>query len=269
MKRSSTARSASVDGDLSEPPLDVVKSRNGRPGRTLRQGGGDPIKEEHTDTSLLPGSPSSAAGVGERRQRSPPSKLKTLEKRLEGALGEIADLTNLVNDFKSNNAKAQLQYLEEYFTCALCLEIMACPYSLHARHCGHTFCATCILKWFFSRLHRGCGGWHESVDCPVCRSALYCTPDLPPRSDFTFPFIPNRTMDGALQGLVNGLTNATDKQGSTAVPNPLADWCEEGHARQEWIRRDKTGRTEMTSLANKWANLQSLDFVKLRERLGV
>lgn len=46
-------------------------------------------------------------------------------------------------------------------------------------------------------------------------------------------------MDGALQGLVNGLTNATDKQGSTAVPNPLADWCEEGHARQEWIRRDK------------------------------
>ncbi|KIM58977.1 hypothetical protein SCLCIDRAFT_1044724 [Scleroderma citrinum Foug A] len=119
VKRSSTARSASVDGDLSEPPLDVVKSRNGRPGRTLRQGGGDPIKEEHTDTSLLPGSPSSAAGVGERRQRSPPSKLKTLEKRLEGALGEIADLTNLVNDFKSNNAKAQLQYLEEYFTCAL------------------------------------------------------------------------------------------------------------------------------------------------------
>lgn len=36
-----------------------------------------------------------------------------------------------------------------------------------------------------------------------------------------------------------------------------------------FYRSNRTGRTEMTSLANKWANLQSLDFVKLRERLGV
>jgi len=102
-------------------------------------------------------------------------------------------------------------------------------------------------------------------------------------------------MDGALQGLVNGLTNAIDNQGSTAVPSVLADWYEEGRSRQEWLRRDRcvaalksehgplalnllplfyhrsnrTGRTEMTSLATKWANLQSLDFVSIKNRLGV
>jgi len=118
-KRSSTARSASVEDDP-EPPFNVVNSRNRCPGkRTLRQGGthiGDPA-EEHE--SLLPGPSRRAAGTGARQKRPPPSQLKTLEKRLDGALSEIADLTNLVNEFKSNNAKAQLKYLEEYFTCIL------------------------------------------------------------------------------------------------------------------------------------------------------
>jgi hypothetical protein len=62
-----------------------------------------------------------------------------------------------------------------------CYEIMAQPYSLNPGQCGHTFCALCILRHFFSRLHKACGGWHESVDCPMCRSLLVITPDRVPR----------------------------------------------------------------------------------------
>lgn len=62
-----------------------------------------------------------------------------------------------------------------------CYDIMAQPYSLNPGQCGHTFCALCILRHFFSRLHKACGGWHESVDCPMCRSLLVITPDRVPR----------------------------------------------------------------------------------------
>ncbi|KAL4065911.1 hypothetical protein J3A83DRAFT_4432066, partial [Scleroderma citrinum] len=203
------------------------------------------------------------------RKQSPPSKLKALEERLEVARYEIADLTKLVDEYKSNSAKAPLKNLEEYFTCPLCV-VVACPYSLHPRQCGHTFCAICILKWFFSRLHRVCGGWHEAVDCPLCRSPLFCTQDLTPRPDFTFPFVPNRAMDCALQGLITSLTDDLDNQHTITIPTGnLADWYEGGHARQEWTRRDRTGRTEMTYLAAQWTILKPMDFVNIKMRLEV
>ncbi|KIY53356.1 hypothetical protein FISHEDRAFT_19104, partial [Fistulina hepatica ATCC 64428] len=72
---------------------------------------------------------------------------------------------------------------------------IAHPYSLNAGRCGHSFCAQCLLKWFFSRLHKGCGNWHESVDCPICRQMVVITPDRVPRMDITFPFVPNRLGD--------------------------------------------------------------------------
>ena len=42
-----------------------------------------------------------------------------MQERLEIALHEIADLTNMINELKANAAKAPLKNLEEYFTCPL------------------------------------------------------------------------------------------------------------------------------------------------------
>ncbi|KAF9240698.1 hypothetical protein BU15DRAFT_45688 [Melanogaster broomeanus] len=144
----------------------------------------------------------------------------------------------------------------------------ACPYVSIPRNCGHTFCATCILKWFFSRLHRGCGGWHEAVDCPLCRSALPYTPDKTPRAEFSFPFTPNRTADIAIRGLINTIFHDPESV-AAAVPNPLSDWSEDGHTRQEWFKRERAGRTEMTSIATQWDNLRPMDFVNIKARLEV
>ena len=87
----------------------------------------------------------------------------------------------------------------------LIVSISANPYILSPAYCGHTFCAICILKWFFARLHRGCGGWHESVKCPLCRALLILTPDSVPRNIITVPFSPNRLADDAMSSMIDRL----------------------------------------------------------------
>lgn len=118
------------------------------------------------------------------------------------------------------------------------LDSRACPYALTPRNCGHTFCATCILKWFFSRLHKGCGGWHEAVDCPLCRSALPHTPERTPRSTSCFPFTPNRTAETAIRGLINTISHELTST-STLASHPLSDWEEGGYSKREWSKRER------------------------------
>ncbi|KAK7025277.1 RING finger domain-containing protein [Favolaschia claudopus] len=163
----------------------------------------------------------------------------------------------LVQGVAIRESKATLAQLEEHFTCALCVplsvhsipnicslafcvlillspachpcashsilhrcyDIMAQPYSLNPGQCGHTFCALCILRHFFSRLHKACGGWHESVDCPMCRSLLVITPERPPRLDITFPFVPNRTAAALCESMVEKLSQqcAAASNGSSLI----------------------------------------------------
>ncbi|KAG9313024.1 hypothetical protein JVU11DRAFT_6463 [Chiua virens] len=144
----------------------------------------------------------------------------------------------------------------------------ACPYALTPRICGHTFCAACILKWFFSRLHKGCGGWHEAVDCPLCRSSLPYTPERTPRSASSFPFAPNRAADTAIRGLITAIPRELAGV-STAVSSSLAGWNEDGHSKQEWSKRERIGRAEMTSMAAQWNLLKTVDFVNIKNRLEV
>jgi hypothetical protein len=124
----------------------------------------------------------------------------------------------------------------------------ACPISLNHRNCGHTFCALCILRWFFSRIHKPCGGWHESVDCPICRSLLVITPDRPPRSTVTFPFTPNRTVDKLLQDLIAKLARPplpdknivkSEFDPTSTLITPLDAWREGGNIKADWLRRDR------------------------------
>lgn len=157
-----------------------------------------------------------------------------------------------------------------------CYEILAAPYSLNPSHCGHTFCALCILKWFFSRLHRPCGGWHESVDCPICRSLLIITPETTPRLLLTFPFVPNRVTASVIESLIEKLvkpplcsqakikreeTDGTwasqsrknrgrgcirkreaseekEEENVSDVPD-VAAWREGGLMRAEWLKKDR------------------------------
>ena len=139
----------------------------------------------------------------------------------------------------------------------------ACPISLNPGQCGHTFCAMCALKWFFSRLHKACGGWHESVDCPICRSLLIITPDRLPRPDITFPFTPNRTVDSVVQHMIDKLVNSPFGDGRSVIKEEedidgsglsgvstrrekekphssgLDAWRDGGSLRSDWIRRDR------------------------------
>lgn len=78
--------------------------------------------------------------------------------------------------------------------------VSACPYLILSAGCGHTFCAQCILKWYFVSMHTCCGTWHDPVTCPLCRSVLI-TPDEPPREKNTFPFAPNRAVADSINSI--------------------------------------------------------------------
>ena len=126
------------------------------------------------------------------------------------------------------------------------------PVTVPHPNCGHTFCAICMVKHFFSRFHRTCGGWHEHVECPMCRSILIYTPNQLPRSLLTFPFAKNRMTDAAVVAMIDQLTAQIE---GTGIPNPCEDvdqtkggfrfdresplsvWRTGGSSRMEWLER--------------------------------
>jgi hypothetical protein len=126
------------------------------------------------------------------------------------------------------------------------------PVTVPHPNCGHTFCAICMIKHFFSRFHRTCGGWHEHVECPMCRSILIYTPNQVPRNPLTFPFAKNRMADAAVTALVDQLTeqvegatiqnrceNVDVSKGSFLFDceNPFSVWRKGGSSRMEWLER--------------------------------
>lgn len=214
----------------------------------------------------------------------------------------------MMSQLAEQESQIILRQLEEHFTCALCYEILAAPYSLTPAHCGHTFCGLCILKWFFSRLHRVCGLWHESVDCPICRSMLIPTPDLTPRLQITFPFVPNRVTASVVESLLEKLvkaplssqakikreereetwvSQARKKRGRECIRKrepseenedesekksntlDVTAWREGGHMRAEWLKKDREGKNEMAHILKYWSTMGSQDFISVKQKLGV
>jgi len=196
--------------------------------------------------------------------------------------------SEMIEKCELKSAEATLTLLEEHFTCSLCYETMACPYVLSPLRCGHSFDAICILRWFFSKAHQACGGWHEYVACPICRSQLIVTPERIPRHEITFPFIPNRTVDATLKDLIGKLehtavslkrepgtevvaakTRVKGKREEGDIFAALEGWRAGGAARKDWIKRDKMGREEMAYLTTNWTKLSGNDFIVMKARLQV
>ncbi|KAF9561206.1 hypothetical protein CPC08DRAFT_664551 [Agrocybe pediades] len=230
-----------------------------------------------------------------------------LEERILSVERKEDQLTSLMmSQLAEREALSALKQLEDHFTCALCYEILAAPYSLRPAHCGHTFCGICVLKWFFSRLHRLCGAWHESVDCPICRSTLIPPHEDGPRFLSSFPFVPNRVTASVIESLTEKLTNpplisqakikreesetswasqsrkdrgrgCVRKREPSEEMEPeknsdalnVAAWREGGHLRAEWLKKDREGKEEMAFLLNNWLTLESQDFVLMKDKLRV
>lgn len=161
----------------------------------------------------------------------------------------------------------------------------ACPFSLHAYNCGHSFCALCLIRWFFSSLH-GCGCWHDLVSCPLCRSqAVDPAPD-PPRQNALCPFIPNRLVDNVVNNMVEKLKSVVEntavgderhdtdhiherskaKNAPLALPSELSEWGKCGQKRSDWAEKaacvvlllflqyDSASLTELRLYLQTWPN---------------
>ncbi|ESK97800.1 ring finger domain-containing protein [Moniliophthora roreri MCA 2997] len=234
-----------------------------------------------------------------KKEQAYQQKIGDLEAKNLSLSTKVEESSVLISEMKKREAEAALAQLEEHFTCPLCYEIMSHPYSLNPGQCGHTFCALCIIKWFFSRLHRQCGGWHESVDCPICRSLLVITPERAPRLDVTFPFVPNRLAATLCESLIEklgqspsgcsmtvkredsegvwslersrkkGQTKKEESEDEDEESSKLVEWRPGGDLRIEWQKRDKDGRKEMSYLLERWTNMQASDFIATKHRLGV
>ena len=115
--------------------------------------------------------------------------------------------------------------------------------------CGHSFCASCILKWYFTDYSYGIKGWKTSVKCPLCRARMRM-PQNDAKSDSmtTCPIAPNRAIEGALDSIMNMLAfpiecgpsigGKYERKSTLAGVEDLAfDWREGGSSRKEWLKR--------------------------------
>ncbi|KAI0038350.1 hypothetical protein FA95DRAFT_1613454 [Auriscalpium vulgare] len=195
-------------------------------------------------------------------------------------------------------AQPILDQLEDQLNCPLCLDVIACPYSLVAYNCGHAFCALCIIKWFFSRLHE-CGDWHEPVECPLCRAPAVKPPAR--------PFVHGRAFDRVVADAVDALRDiaaatadalqaAADalhppapappaskkrKRGrrsapapppappAAPLPAPLAEWAHGGARRVDWATRTRLGREAMDDALARWPTLDAPGFLLIKAALAV
>ncbi|RPD76312.1 hypothetical protein L226DRAFT_372864 [Lentinus tigrinus ALCF2SS1-7] len=181
----------------------------------------------------------------------------------------------------SANLQWLLSHLEEQFQCSLCFEIMASPYSLNNGRCGHAFCAICILKWAFAAVHRGCGYWHDALECPLCRATLPLTSDDTPRNICTFPFVPDRLAEAAIKSHLTVLLDAADSNAKPiacakgqdgthwhgVVDEQVIAWGQGMASRTEWEQREKSGKTQMTLLFNNWSQYEAEDFLAMKDGL--
>ncbi|OAX42749.1 hypothetical protein K503DRAFT_292724 [Rhizopogon vinicolor AM-OR11-026] len=154
-------------------------------------------------------------------------------------------------------ARATLTRLEECFTCPICYEVMACPYS--TRQCGHSFCAICILTWSFTR--SSLLGGFDLADCPNCRNALI-------DASQTLPFTPNTTARDSIRGMINTISKVADSINALASDS-LAEWRKDGRAQGVWGQKERDGNTEMSQLAKLWPEVNSDDYIAIKKRLGI
>ena len=134
----------------------------------------------------------------------------------------------------------------------------AYPYSLSPAGCGHTYCAICILKWYFSNMCNDCVGWCYPLDCPLCRAVLPGSerPDERPRPMFALPFTPARAADERITNLIDSLCGPVPESPSKASSSkrskgkgkkkqassdagPSTGWEYGGALRAEWQERDR------------------------------
>lgn len=240
-----------------------------------------------TETSQ-PTSGSSAPFNEESELAELKKTLKQTQEDLSALQQDQRQLDDITRGLQHDRDEAQprdtLRFLEEHFTCALCLEIIAHPVTVPHPNCGHTFCAICMVKHFFSRFHRTCGGWHEHVECPMCRSIIIYTPNQLPRSLLTFPFARNRMADAAVVAMVDQLTmqieamgtpnpceNVDQAKGGIKIDcaSPLVVWRMGGSSRMEWLERRERGRQEVDYLSRNWSTITPPEFIKTKDRLGV
>lgn len=113
------------------------------------------------------------------------------------------------------------------------------PYSLNHGQCGHSFCALCVLKWFFDAFDSEHGRWLENMRCPVCRATLPTTPMNNPRDMSTLPFVPNRTADATVRAYVDLVKEAANGNGSGSLDERIRGWERFGRKSVDWEERDR------------------------------
>lgn len=181
----------------------------------------------------------------------------------------------------------------------------ACPYILSPPQCGHTYCAICILLWFFSSVCDHCQAWCEELACPLCRTSLPQVPNEVPRPMFALPFTPARAANERITFLIDSLggpmpdpsapVNGHAKGQSVESPTSSTGWERGGHLRTEWEERDgcvitihhtqpptvhhtyahltlgrsidRRGRTEMQAIIRGWPLLTPRMLIILKRRL--
>ncbi|KAJ3478779.1 hypothetical protein NLI96_g9521 [Meripilus lineatus] len=208
----------------------------------------------------------------EMLERSLSAKAEELQERehyIECMEEEIKQKIKNISHCESamiDDAKKTIKFLQDTFACSICHDVMAYPVTVANSNCGHSFCALCLLKGFFSLLDED-GYWSAQLACPTCRTALALIPDDTPRPAHTCPFIPNTATDKEITQLVDSLHQYTFD-----VPGPAEEiltWLINGGSRVKWWIRARYGKFVADSVIKDWAQCQRHEFLCMAKLVNV
>ncbi|KAK7689300.1 hypothetical protein QCA50_007091 [Cerrena zonata] len=138
--------------------------------------------------------------------------------------------------------------LLEAFQCSICVNFLAFPVMLP---CGHTFCGTCVVSWYFARVFDCCGWWHDPPQCPNCRAPC----DLP-QHEFSHSSSPASRIFITNLVALNAITKiVTNPQGRDYI--------------LDYEARLRQGHELMGVVTNSWLRISPENTIRWRESLGV
>ncbi|RDX43271.1 hypothetical protein OH76DRAFT_1487964 [Lentinus brumalis] len=166
--------------------------------------------------------------------------------------------------------------LYDKFTCELCTNIIASPYSLKASECKHAFCAICLLRWIFKDFRDG--AWSSPIKCPSCTTTIPSITMQTPRDPMTFPLVPNHVALKMLHAYITVLSDAADTflysfsdTERTALEDVDDDTLAWGWAMpgvRDLRTREREGQDFLSELRDNWADANAVAFASYKDFVG-
>ncbi|KAK7677606.1 hypothetical protein QCA50_019417 [Cerrena zonata] len=215
----------------------------------------------HIEDELHGEAPSGAQRLGEQNQDPPaniaappedsviPAQLAELEYKHPrySPFAALPDSVRLRLELSLEKKKRIISLqgqIESYLCCSICFEIFIHPQTIS---CGHTFCAKCIVSWYFTKMDCATSSWPSGVECPECCQSMTALGVEQTPEKLPFPFISNQIVEmflyDAVKTVYELMVDMSIDDTLENIPEGFLrralKWGKGGKGQEEWLNNTR------------------------------